>query len=234
MSSFSENLKYNISKKGFNTVTLGELINVSAGAVGFWQKGSRFPKKAETIESLIEALNITAVDLFNNPNENKKKITIEEIKKNFDNYIDYIPNINIPPSLKQIELTKGYPTLSVNKTVTEQSMQNVNHIYIDKRMIEKTYQEEQLKAVVMVGDSMQPYLQHGDVAIYYPTPKFIAPGKYVLQTPHGLELKSVSFLRNGKMQLKSENESYPTELVETQDIDAVEILGLVVGRIVKG
>jgi len=227
---FGSNLKILMDERKLNSVSMGKLVDRTSATVRHWCNSAAQPRLNE-LTTITHALEVTILDLF--PNEKHNAVSTE-LKNNLDNYEHLIPSINIPSSLKQIELTKGYPTLSVNKTVTEQSMQNVNHIYIDKRMIEKTYQEEQLKAVVMVGDSMQPYLQHGDVAIYYPTPKFIAPGKYVLQTPHGLELKSVSFLRNGKMQLKSENESYPTELVETQDIDTVEILGLVVGRIVKG
>jgi transcriptional regulator with XRE-family HTH domain len=72
--SFSENLKYHIHRMGFNTVSLAEKLDVTPSAIGFWQKGSRFPKKPETIEELIGTLGITAIDLFGNKDESVKKI----------------------------------------------------------------------------------------------------------------------------------------------------------------
>ena len=87
MSYFSKKLKYHISKMKLNTVSLGEKMDVSAGAIGFWQNGSRFPKSPETIERLMDILDVTAVDLFDNTEENKRKITINELKNNFGNYL---------------------------------------------------------------------------------------------------------------------------------------------------
>jgi transcriptional regulator with XRE-family HTH domain len=84
--SFSENLKTNIRSKGFNTVSLAEKLDVTPSAIGFWQKGSRFPRKPEIIEEIISVLDITAIDLFGNKDESVRKIVEEELRNNLKSY----------------------------------------------------------------------------------------------------------------------------------------------------
>jgi len=73
--------------------------------------------------------------------------------------------------------------------------------------------DESDEAVVMVGDSMEGYLSHGDVGIYYPTSSFIGSGKYVINTSDGLEVRSIARLITGELSLSSNNANYPTETV---------------------
>ena len=232
MSSFSKKLKYHISKMGFNTVSLGEKMNMSAGAIGFWQNGSRFPKSPETIERLMTILNINAIDLFSNTQENKKKITIDELKNNFVNYIDHIPSVTLPSNLKKVKFNHGYP--SANKIVMENNMQNAEHIFIDKLMLSEEYQEQELKAVVMINDAMSPYLKHGDVAIYTPSTSYTVKGKYVISSTDGLEIISIEKLKKcGSLVLRPENPTYSTETFAKDEQDLVEFVGMVVGRVLR-
>jgi len=235
--SFSTNLKYYIKKKGYNTVSLSKKLDVSAGAIGFWQKGSRFPKKPETIEKLIDILDITAIDLFGDKKKHTRKIVLNEINNNLESYLPYLPKKLIPSNIKDIPVTKGYPT--ANHILQENDMQYATNIYIDKRLVKSSYQDKELKAVVMIGDSMSPYLENDDIAIYHPLSAPIGDGRYVINTPHGLTVKKLKFLANGKIRLISENSDYNTmgnydeEFSVSDTKDVLEIYGLVVGRILK-
>lgn len=229
MPSFHENLKKIIDKRGLNTVSFGKIMEVSAGAVGFWQNGARFPK-AETIERIIEELEITAIDLFGDIDQQKNKITIGELKNNIDAYLDYIPSAPLPSNLKKVLFNHGNPT--TNKIVMENNMQNAEHIYIDKIMLPSEYQEAELKAIVMVNDAMTPYLKHGDVAIYSPTTSYRVKGKYVINSADGLEITSIEKLKKcGSLVLRPENPTYSTETFSKEEQDLVEFVGMVVARV---
>lgn len=232
---FHHRFEYFIEISGIKQKDIAKILDVTDGAVNKWKNGTRFPKDEARLLEIANILNVNIVDLFQNSEENRAKITIEELKNNLDNYIDHIPTVTLPSTIKHIPVTHGYPTMptNTNKIVMENSMNNLNKIYIDKRMINKTYQDYNLEAVVVVGDSMTPYLNHGDVAIYYPTKTPIGAGKYVLNTPHGIEVKSVTFLSTGDIQLNTENKSFANETIKKEDVDTIEFFGIVVGRILK-
>jgi len=232
LSSFGETLSNLMDKYNYNSIDVSNILGNSSAAVRHWKNGVSHPK-ANDLEKIADIFKVTTVDLLPNAKETRKRITLEELSKNFDNYRDEIPLTTLPSTLKTIKITQGYPTS--NDIIEEESMNygNAKKIYIDKRMIEKTYQEEELEAVVMVGDSMEGYLSHGDVGIYYPTSSFIGSGKYVINTSDGLEVRSIARLITGELSLSSNNANYPTETVPKENEDLVEFLGLIIGRILK-
>lgn len=235
METFGRKLKKYMDSKKLNSISFGNIIGKTSANIRHWCNDKAHPRSNELI-NIADFFSVTILDLFPNSEENRAKITIEELKNNLDNYIDHIPTVTLPSTIKHIPVTHGYPTMpttNTNKIVMENSMNNLNKIYIDKRMINKTYQDYNLEAVVVVGDSMTPYLNHGDVAIYYPTKTPIGAGKYVLNTPHGIEVKSVTFLSTGDIQLNTENQSFANETIKKEDVDTIEFFGIVVGRILK-
>ena len=229
-SKFHSRMKYFMKNHKITAEQISSKLDITKGAVTHWSNGIRFPKNDLVISEIANILKVNIVDLFQNSKKNREKIVNEELKNNPEEYLHLIPNA-LPPILKHIPITKGYPTL--NKIVEEQSVPYVNKIYIDKRMIAKHYQEEELEGMVVVGDSMSPYLNHGDVAIYCPNQEPKGSAKYVINTPHGLEVKSLTFLTTGDLSMKTENPAFEDELIKKEDVDTIEILGLVVGRILK-
>ncbi len=238
ISRFHERFDFFIKKTGKKQREIAKELNVTEGAVNKWKNGTRFPKDDERLIQLAESLNVNVIDLLPYSHENREKIVKEELKNNLDLYIEQLPSTLIPPALKLIRVTKGYPSSSTNNIVQEDSMHYVTHIYIDKRMVKERYQDKELQAVVMIGDSMSPYLENDDIAIYHPLPSPIGDGRYVINTPHGLTIKKLKFFSSGSIRLISENHHYNTmgnydEEFKHDEIDALEILGLVVGRILK-
>ena len=229
---FSVRLKYFMKKKKRTALSIAREIGVTKSAVTNWSNGIRFPKDEERLIKVSKILNVNFIDLFTNSNSNRKEITIDELKNNFGNYIDHIPNVTLPSNLKKVTFNHGYP--SANKIVMENNMQNAEHIFIDKLMLSTEYQEQELKAVVMVNDAMSPYLKHGDVAIYYPSTSYTVKGKYVINSTDGLEIISIEKLKKcGSLVLRPENPTYSTETFAKDEQDLVEFVGMVVGRVLR-
>ena len=228
---FHERFKYFIGLSGLKQKDIAKKLNVTDGAVNKWKDGSRFPKDEQRLLRISEILGIKIVDLFPNSKQTRNEIVKEELKNNIDNYIDYIPNNPLPSTLKKIPFDHGNPTS--NRIILENSMENATHIYIDKLMLSKEYQQsKELKAVAIIGDSMEPCLSHGDVVIYTPTNHYMGKGKYVLQSSTGLEVASVSKLRKeNTLVVSSDNPTYPTETFNQNELDLLEFIGFVIGSI---
>ena len=183
-----------------------------------------------TIEAIADILDCSELDLLENSKEKIRKVVNNELKNNFGNYIDHIPSVTLPSNLKKVKFNHGYP--SANKIVMENNMQNAEHIFIDKLMLSKEYQEQELKAVVMINDAMSPYLNHGDVAIYTPSTSYTVKGKYVISSTDGLEIISIEKLKKcGSLVLRPENPTYSTETFAKDEQDLVEFVGMVVARV---
>ena len=183
-----------------------------------------------TIEAIADILDCSELDLLENSKEKIRKVVKNELRNNFGNYIDYIPNLTLPSNLKKITFNHGYP--SANMIIMENNMQNAEHIFVDKLMLSKEYQDQELKAVVMIGDAMSPYLEHGDVAIYCPSNSYTVKGKYVINSTDGLEVVSIEKLKKcGSLVLRPDNPTYSTETFAKDEQDLIEFVGMVVGRV---
>jgi SOS-response transcriptional repressor LexA len=230
---FSKILKRNDIKSIELSSKLEDLgVKLGKDAVDSYRKGVVQTPNLKALIHTAKMCNVTIIDFLEERNEIKKKITIQELKNNIDKYIEHIPNITLPPNIKKVLFNHGYPV--TNKIVMENSMQNAEHIYIDKLMLSTEYQEEELRAIIMIGDAMSPYLEHGDVAIYHPSNSYSVKGKYVISSIDGLEVISIEKLKKcGSLVLKPENPIYTTETFSTKEQDIIEFVGLLVGRISK-
>ena len=228
---FSVRLKYFMKKNKKTALSIAQEIGVTKSAVTNWSNGIRFPKNEERLIEISETLNINFIDLFTNGNSNRKKITIDELKNNLDNYLEYLPNTTpLPQAIKKVTFNHGYP--STNKIVMENDMQNAEHIYIDKITLPKEYQEKELKAVAIVGDAMYPCLKHGDVAIYNPVTEYKGKAKYVINSADGLEVTNIEKLKKCKsLVLKPSNPIFSKETFSPKEQDLIEIVGIVISII---
>jgi transcriptional regulator with XRE-family HTH domain len=186
-----------------------------------------------TIEAIAHILDCSELDLLENSKEKKEKVVLDELKNNLDTYIKYLPNTApIPQSIKKVTFNHGYP--SSNKIIMENDMQNAEHIYIDKITLPLEYQEKELKAVAIMGTAMQPCMNHGDVAIYYPVTEYQGKSKYVINSADGLEVTNIEKLKKCKsLVLKPSNPIFTTETFSTKEQDLIEFVGIVVSTIAR-
>jgi phage repressor protein C with HTH and peptisase S24 domain len=116
-------------------------------------------------------------------------------------------------------------------------MTTSNHnISIDKRCISTNFQDKEIAIISVYGDSMSPYINHDDFVLFHPMPSDTKPhdGKYVIASPHGPIVKTLSFRANGDVLISSINCDYPPELIKAcNTFDLLHIMGIVVGRILK-
>lgn len=86
-----------------------------------------------------------------------------------------------------------------------------------------------IQAINVLGDSMEPTLNSGDVVFINREYKnALKSGIYVVSTPAGLFIKRLQLKSNGTVALVSDNESYAPEIVNVGD---VEVIGKVVGKL---
>ncbi|WP_458701364.1 S24 family peptidase [Sulfurospirillum sp. 1307] len=84
-----------------------------------------------------------------------------------------------------------------------------------------------IKALNVLGDSMEPTLNDGDIVFIDTSSKNInRNGVYIVTTPMGLFIKRLQLRADGKVALVSDNSIYTDEIVNSEDI---EVLGKVVG-----
>ncbi len=103
-------------------------------------------------------------------------------------------------------------------------------IVIDKIMIEKLGGLKEIKnidSINVLGDSMEPTYNEGDIIFINRTIKDITKGGvFVVNTNSGLFVKRILLKSDGTIDLISDNKLYG---VENVPIDSVEIVGKVVG-----
>ena len=222
---FNENLKkYRLKRKLTQTdvaVHLTELLTkkYTYENIKSYEKGTN--PQIEVISALAEILDIPVQFLFDDSKEPIKKI----VKNDFGNV-----NINDEAVLK-IPLLDGY--VGAGSTGIIETCDILNHVYIDSNLVKKQFREKQITAIKVIGDSMKPYLFENDLVLFSKISHSGHDGKYVIKTDCGLMVKNLKFYINGDIIISSENKSYPDEKVHKNSQQYLEIVGIVVGRILK-
>ena len=230
-------LSFLLKEKKIKTKDLPELlknynIDLSISTIKQYRAGNIAIPLAN-LEALADILDCSELDLLENSKEKIEKVIKRELKNNLETYQEYLPNIiPLPSTLKKVTFNHGYP--STNNIVMENNMQNAEHIYIDKLTLAKEYQEQELKAVIMIGTAMQPCLKHGDVVIYSPVTHYTVKGQYVISSTDGLEVINIEKLKKcGSLVLKPSNPIFTTETFAPNEQDIIEFIGIVVNTISK-
>ena len=84
-----------------------------------------------------------------------------------------------------------------------------------------------IKALNVLGDSMEPTLNDGDIVFMDTSSKNLnRNGVYIVTTPMGLFIKRLQLKANGMVALVSDNSAYSDEIVNSEDI---EVVGKVIG-----
>jgi len=108
------------------------------------------------------------------------------------------------------------------------------YLHVDEAILEKiglTCKTEEIEAINVLGDSMEPTLQEGNVVLIDRTQvKIERGGIFVVATPGGLFIKRLQLKSSGALELISDNSAYVPESV---DAKSVRVLGKVVGAFTK-
>jgi len=200
-----------------------------------WGQGVNTPKP-NAFSYIAEALDLTIIDLFDEAPKEKEKIIKQELSQNPMHYTSLLPSTLLPPTVKKISLTNGY--VGAGSSGLMEDIDVVDEIYIDINTIAKRYRNNDINGIVVVGDSMQPWVNNGDIVLY----SIIDPtfprmdGKYIISIDGNLMVKNIKFKVNGDIVISSENKAYSDDIIksDSQEQDCFRIVGVVAGRILKG
>jgi len=239
---FAAKLRFFMDKNKITGQQIADKIGVSKSAVISWANGTRkFPKDIIKIYEIADVLGISVLDLLPYSLEEKQKIVKNALVDELEEYEKYLPSNLIPPSIRTVHLINGYVGAG-SFGLNDSDLEVIDKIYVDIHTIEKSYRNKELQAIRVAGDSMLPYVNDGDIALFCKFKDGEAPngdGKYIISTSQGEQIKNLKFMLNGNIRIISENPSYHTKDGYDEEIDKdsqeyLKIIGKVVGRILKG
>lgn len=209
---------------GTNVVFMEKLnslgVDKKEDAIKKWRQGNSVPKVTE-LPFIAEALGVYVGDLFTN--HEKDTVINNELKKNPSRY--YPSNITL---IDKLDMRAGAGSAGFVDVPHEGQK-----IAIDKFII-NGLNPKYLKVIEVVGDSMEPEFQEGDIALLdmvYGRDTFVKIGGiYVVRVNDVVYIKKVEFLPDGKLKLISINKDYGDMLPHEQGYD-YEVLGKVCGKI---
>lgn len=208
--SFGENLKKIMAEKSITAETIAKRMGVSRGTITHWSNSIRFPKSDELIYSLASVLGVSEQELFD-PNN-----------KRYGSQPDNIILID------KLDMRAGAGSAGFVDVPYEGQKMAVDKLIING------LNPKYLKVIEVVGDSMEPEFQEGDIALLdmvYGRDTFTKIGGiYVVRVNDVVYIKKVEFLPDGKLKLISINKDYGDMLPHEQGYD-YEILGKVCGKI---
>jgi len=164
------------------------------------------------------------------------KIPVQFLFDDSEYALSQFSNIDMAQDIKKVPLIHGYAGAGSGGIVNEINIKEF--IYIDANSIKKSYKNrEDIRAIEVIGDSMTPYVNCSDLVLFSPVEKGkynFSDGKYVIETINGIMVKNLSFKTNGNIIISSSNNSYlPEEINMKETQESLEIIGTVVGRILK-
>lgn len=217
-----------IKEKKYTNLAISKIlkdhgIKKSETAIQKYRHGINDPDTM-TLSILADILDVSEQDFFVGAKKRRERIAFEEIKKHPLKYKHIFDKENVKNELKQIELIGS----------------DSKNIYIDNFCLKKENLSDEIFAFVVGGDSMYPYLSDKDIVLYKAIGKdeILNDGKFVIDTPVGLQVKNIKFMLNGDVRIISENSSYHAnsgydEEIEKCDFESVGIIGVVIGRIMQ-
>lgn len=210
--SFGENLKRLMAEKSMTAEYIANIMGLSRGTVTHWSNSERFPKSADLIHSLAAVLGVTEQELFNPSNKKYLSLTAP------DNIV----------FIEKLDMRAGAGAAGLIDVPKEG-----NRIALDKLMLNGLYSQH-LKIIEVIGDSMQPEYNEGDMALVdmvdgrYNFTKI--GGIYIVRVGDVIHIKRIEFLPNDRVRLISVNKAYGNILPHKEGYE-YEIIGKVCGKI---
>ena len=111
------------------------------------------------------------------------------------------------------------------------------YLHLDRSLIEQLYHlpiqsAKNLAALNVIGDSMEPTLQNGEIVLIDTTSQEIKKdGIFVIATSAGLFVKRISQRVDGSIELISDNKNYNSEILSSDELTNTQIVGRVIGKL---
>ncbi|MBD3790227.1 MAG: LexA family transcriptional regulator [Campylobacterales bacterium] len=111
------------------------------------------------------------------------------------------------------------------------------YLSIDKKLLDSLYKSnnanpDAIAALNVMGDSMEPTLLDREVILFDKENLDVSKGGiFIVSTNAGLFVKRVALKTDGALELISDNKSYNSELIITEEMQSIRLLGRVVGRV---
>lgn len=191
--------------------------------------------KLEVITALAEIFDIPEQYLFDDSDSKLDKLCTNVIKQDPDKYKrKLMTNTELARDVIKVPLVDGY--VGAGSTGIIENLNISEYLYVDNHSIKKAYKNKEIQALEVIGDSMSPYVDCCDIVLFTPLAAgtHFVDGKYIIQTCHGIMVKNLSFKTNGNIVISSCNPAYPPEEIDMKESqEVIDILGIVVGRILK-
>ena len=226
---FSENLrkyreKLSLSREGLaHRVRSIHNIGCTKENITSWEGGAN--PKIDAIIALADVLGIPEQYLFNDSSDAIDTVIGEKM-----------PMVKgMVENVLRVDVINGYCGAgSAGHFIDMDSIREV--IYVDKMLVDKKHYYDKLESLVVIGDSMTPYVNAGDIVIFSVSVSGtrMIDGKYVIETSAGVMVKNLSFKCNGDIVISSCNKAYESETINSKNSqEYIDIVGMVVGRILK-
>lgn len=228
---------------GLTQTQFAEKLGITQGLVAHYEtqpgeigKNGKEKKSSkpelEKLPLIAEILGKNVVDLFDDETQSKSDIVKKELKDNFERYAHLVPED------RQLKDAVLIPKLQIvagagSEGFFDVAMLNTKgYVPVERHVIGKL-NPENLRAIEIVGDSMEPEFYEGDVAIIdmvnhrYDFVKIA--GVYVVRSDEAVYIKKVEFMPRGGIRMMSINRSYGDITIAPDE--NFEILGKVCGKV---
>lgn len=134
--------------------------------------------------------------------------------------VKYFKNINSSAGGGALNVCEKYKELSIRRSLLDCCYKN------------NTQKTNELGALHVIGDSMEPTLHSEDMVLFEMRVDKVKKGCiYIVRVGGGLFIKRIQESKHNKMTLLSDNSTYNPILIEKYKLEEVEILGRVLGKI---
>ena len=204
---------------GLTQAQFAEKLGITQGLVAHYEtqpgeigKNGKEKKSSkpelEKLPLIAEILGKNVVDLFDDETQSKSDIVKKELKDNFERYAHLVPED------RQLKDAVLIPKLQIvagagSEGFFDVAMLNTKgYVPVERHVIGKL-NPENLRAIEIVGDSMEPEFYEGDVAIIdmvnhrYDFVKIA--GVYVVRSDEAVYIKKVEFMPKGGIRMMSIN-----------------------------
>jgi transcriptional regulator with XRE-family HTH domain len=207
--------------------------NFNGSNISSYEDGTN--PKLEVITALANILDVPEQYLFDDSDNKLDKLCTNVIKQDPDKYKrKLMTNTELTRDVMKVPLLDGY--VGAGSTGIIENINISEYLYVDNHSIKKAYKNKEIQALEVIGDSMSPYVDCCDIVLFTPLAAgtHLIDGKYIIQTCNGVMVKNLSFKTNGNIVISSCNPTYPPEEINLKESqEAIDILGIVVGRILK-
>lgn len=110
-------------------------------------------------------------------------------------------------------------------------------IALDKVLLDTLYRThsanpKHIAALNVMGDSMEPTLQDKEVILFDREDKEISKGGiFIVSTNAGLFVKRIAHRTDGNIELISDNKTYNSEVISTDEMSSLAVIGRVIGKV---